>query len=49
MWFDFDVGTQADPAFDGNGATLAMELTVTTDNVPPRKRQRTITLGVLQL
>jgi len=49
VWFDFDAGVLTDPAFDGNGATLAMELTVITDNVPARKRQRTLTLGVLQL
>jgi len=49
VWFDFDVGSQTDVAFDGNGSTLAMELTVITDNVPARKRQRTLTLGALQL
>jgi hypothetical protein len=49
VWFDIDVGEQLNEAFDGGGARLAMELTVTTSNNPARKRQRTLVLEVLQL
>ena len=48
VWFDFDVGSQTDPMYDGSGVSLAMELTVITNSVPSRKRQRTIVLGVKQ-
>lgn len=49
FWLDVDEGFKQDAAYDGNGATLAMELTVITDNNPARTRQRTLTVGVAQL
>jgi hypothetical protein len=49
VWLEVSGGFQTDPAFDGSGVQLAMELTVITDNVPPRKRQRTVAVKVLQL
>jgi hypothetical protein len=48
IWFEVASGFQLNAAFDGSGASLAMELTLTTDHVPPRKRQRTLILGVVQ-
>lgn len=46
FWFSIASGHVADSAFDGTGAVLDMELLVTTTNVPPRIRQRTLLLHV---
>lgn len=37
-----------DAAFDGTGAILPIELTVTTTANPPRKKQRTLAVKVIQ-
>lgn len=49
VWFETDPSFWGNAAFDGNGTTFAMELTVNTDHSPPRRRQRTLILGVVQL
>jgi len=49
VWFEIDELFWDDVAYDGDGAGLAMELTLVTDNVPPRRRQRTLVLQVVQL
>jgi hypothetical protein len=49
VWFEVDAGDWTNALFDGGGFTVAMELTVDTDHVPPRRRQRTLTLTVVQL
>lgn len=49
VWFEFNASYYTNAAFSGTGSVLAMELTVVTNSVPARTRQRTVTLGVLQL
>ncbi len=49
LWFEVAPEFWLSSAFDGSGAMMAMVLTVTTNSVPPRRRQRTLTLGVTQL
>ena len=48
-WFQVLEADQENPIFDGDGVKMDMELSITTDNVPPRKRQRTLRLTVKQL
>ena len=48
FWFSVDALLQDDAAFDGAGASLAMELTIETDSTPARTRQRTLVLQVAQ-
>lgn len=49
IWFQVASAFRENAAYSGEGATLAMELTVITTSVPVRRRQRTIVLGVAQL
>ena len=48
MWLDILETEQGNPAFSGAGITLPFELNITTDSVPPRKKQRTLSVRVLQ-
>jgi hypothetical protein len=48
VWFEVDSAEWGNAAFDGAGATLPMELTVTTNTSPSRRRQRTLVLEVKQ-
>ena len=48
VWFSINNANQGDPLFDGTGATLPVEISVTTNSTPPRKRQRTFVLKVAQ-
>lgn len=48
FWFSVDAMLQDDSAFDSAGSSLAMELTIETDSMPPRTRQRTLILQVAQ-
>lgn len=48
LWLQIDPAFQAAPVFS-EGATLGVEATITTTNVPPRIRQRTFNLHVRQL
>lgn len=49
VWFEVDPTFWANAAFDGNGFNVGMDLTVNTDHAPPRRRQRTLVLTVVQL
>lgn len=46
IWLSIDEELRDDPAFDGEGTTLPMELTVETDSSPPRRWQRTLGVKV---
>lgn len=48
IWLSVDASQQDNPAFDGTGATLPLELTVVTDSTPARTRQRTLVVKVAQ-
>lgn len=48
VWFEVDSGNWSNAAFNGDGARLPMELTVTTSTTPSRRRQRTLVLKVAQ-
>lgn len=48
IWVQIDAGQISNSAFSGTGATLPIEVTVTTNSVPPRKRQRTLVVKVVQ-
>ena len=49
VWFQVDPLFQEDAAFDGNGVDVPMELSITTNHAPARKRQRTLVLPMRQL
>lgn len=49
LWFEVAVEERANIAFSGAGASLGVEITITTDAVPPRRFQRTFVLKALQL
>lgn len=46
LWLTIDDAFQADPAFDGAGTALGMEVTLVTNSTPPRTRQRTALVKV---
>jgi hypothetical protein len=48
LWFSVASGFQTNAAFSGSGAQLGVELTIVTDSVPARTRQRTWALTVKQ-
>lgn len=48
FWIEVDSGFQANAAFDGEGTRLGVEVNVTTNNVPARRRQRTAAIKVAQ-
>lgn len=48
VWLQIGLANQANPAFDGAGATLPIELSITTNSSPVRKRQRTLVVKVAQ-
>lgn len=48
FYLEVDSGFQANAAFDGDGVTLGLELSITTDSTPARRRQRTIGVKVAQ-
>jgi hypothetical protein len=47
-WFSIESSKQDSIAFSGPGATLPAEISITTTSTPPRKRQRTCVVKVLQ-
>lgn len=48
LWFNIDELMQSDASFYGGGVTLPLEVEITTDSVPPRRRQRTFGVKVQQ-
>lgn len=48
FWLNVDVSFIANTAFDGAGAILGVEVSVTTNSNPARKRQRTVAVQVAQ-
>lgn len=46
FWLNINPAQQKSTAFDGQGATLPIELTITTTNTPPRIKQRTLKIRV---
>lgn len=46
VWFSIDPVHQDDAAFNGTGTWLDMEVSVVTNNTPPRIRSRTLLLRV---
>lgn len=48
VWLQVDPAFQANPAFSGAGQTLPLEVSITTNSSPPRKRQRTVVVKVMQ-
>jgi hypothetical protein len=47
LWLSIDGPMREDPAFD-KGASLPVQITVTTDSSPSRRRQRTLLVEVIQ-
>ena len=47
FYVGIELAEQANPAFVA-GATLPIEVNVTTNSVPPRKKQRTVAVTVVQ-
>lgn len=48
MWLGILESEQGNPAFSGAGVTLPLELNITTNSVPARKKQRTLAVRVVQ-
>lgn len=48
FWIEVDEANRADPAFEGAGTPISMELTIETNSVPSRRFQRTIYFTVAQ-
>lgn len=48
MWLYVDDAFQDDTAFDGTGISVGITLTVVTNSLPARTRQRTLVLKVAQ-
>lgn len=48
FWIEFDPTYQSNVAFDGAGQTLGVEIEIVTNNVPARRRQRTVGIQVAQ-
>lgn len=48
IWLSIASGQQDNAAFNGTGATLPIEISVTTTSTPPRKKQRTAVVKVAQ-
>jgi hypothetical protein len=46
IWLSIDEALRGDAAFDGEGVSLPLELTVETDSSPPRRWQRTLVVRV---
>ena len=46
FWLKIDPASRSDPAFDGDGALMGVELTATTNTTPPRIKQRTVAARV---
>lgn len=49
LWLQIADGYQLDPMFSGSGTALSMELTIVTNSVPSRTRQRTYVVRIAQL
>lgn len=47
FWLEVDSDDQASPLFDGSGMTLGIELTIDTTSSPPRRKQRTVAVTVV--
>lgn len=48
FWLEVDPLDREDAAFSGEGVTLGVVITATTNSVPPRRKQRTFTVTVRQ-
>lgn len=48
FWLEVAPGNQEDAAFDSTGLTVAIAVTIETNSVPLRRRQRTWTVNVRQ-
>lgn len=48
MWLSVDSAFHANAAFSGEGVSLPIEVTVVSNNTPPRTRQRTVVVKVAQ-
>jgi hypothetical protein len=48
FWLYVDATFQDNAAFDGTGTYIALTLTVNTNSIPSRRRQRTIVVQVAQ-
>ena len=48
MWLTVISAEQANPAFSGEGAVLPIELVINTNSTPPRRKQRTLGVRVVQ-
>ena len=48
FWLSIDDAFKSDPAFDGGGVALPMEVTVVTTSIPSRTRTRTFLIQVAQ-
>jgi len=48
FWLSVSSGQQSSASFAGSGLILGIELTVTTNSVPARTKQRTVTVNVAQ-
>jgi hypothetical protein len=48
FWVNISVGLRGDVAFNGSGASLPLEIAITTTSMPPRTKQRTIAIRVAQ-
>lgn len=48
LWLGVDSARQGDSVFNGVGVTVGVELTITTNNNPPRVKQRTVSIKVAQ-
>jgi len=48
FWLSVSSGQQSSANFAGSGLTLGIELTITTNSVPARTKQRTVTVNVAQ-
>lgn len=47
IWLSIDPAFQNDPKFL-KGITIPLEVTITTDSTPPRRKQRTVAVKVIQ-
>lgn len=47
LWLEVDEAVQASPLFDGAGITVAIELLIVTTAVPPRTKQRSFLVRIV--
>lgn len=48
FWITVNPTRRGDVAFDGDGVTVGVEMTFTTNNNPPRVKQRSVAIKVAQ-